>query len=523
MAATQTVPHLPQSRNSRESVTPRHGVVTLFGYGIKVRVERGHLIFEDGIGPVRRDGRIPRVGHALRRLVVIGSDGMVSLAALRWLADQDAAFVMLDRDGAVLATTGPVPSSDARLRRTQVLAHQSGAALQIARELIHQKLLAQENLAANGLQNSAAAESIARARGFLTAARTIEDIRLYESRAAHAYWGAWRKLPINFPKRDLHRVPDHWRTFGTRVSPLTGSPRLAANPANAILNYLYTVLESEARLAVAALGLDPGLGVLHVDSPSRDSLACDVMEPIRPQIDAYLLDWISRQTLRREWFFEKRDGNCRLMGSFAVRLSETAPTWGRAVAPIAEFVSRALWQAKPKLTRQNQPATRLTQLHRREARPTSSILPHTPPPRPQGFCRECGIEIGHGRTYCAPCAIELNTVGLVEAAQRGRVAAQSDQAQSRRADTQRTHARVRAAWQSSDLPSWLDRETYCREIQPRLKSITLSVLASKLGISIPYAVDVRAGRRVPHPRHWLTLARLADVKSDSQCAVLPKL
>jgi hypothetical protein len=30
----------------------------------------------------------------LRRIVVIGSDGIVSLAALRWLADQDAAFVM---------------------------------------------------------------------------------------------------------------------------------------------------------------------------------------------------------------------------------------------------------------------------------------------------------------------------------------------------------------------------------------------------------------------------------------------
>jgi len=84
------------------------------------------------------------------------------------------------------------------------------------------------------------------------------------------------------------------------VSPLTGSPRLAANPPNAILNYLYAMLESEARLAAAALGLDPGLGVLHVDVQARDSLACDLMEPARPQIDAYLVDWITRQPLRRE-------------------------------------------------------------------------------------------------------------------------------------------------------------------------------------------------------------------------------
>src|SRR3989442_3473557 len=140
MAATQTLLHLP------ESVHPRHGVVTLVGYGIQVRVDRGHLILEDGIGADRREARLPRVGHGLRRLVVIGADGMVSLAALRWLADQDAAFVMLDRDGSVLATTGPVRPSDARLRRAQALAHQSGVAVRIARELIYRKLSGQEQL-----------------------------------------------------------------------------------------------------------------------------------------------------------------------------------------------------------------------------------------------------------------------------------------------------------------------------------------------------------------------------------------
>jgi CRISPR/Cas system-associated endonuclease Cas1 len=49
-----------------------------------------------------------------------------------------------------------------------------------------------------------------------------------------------------------------------------------------MLNYLYAVLESEARLAVSALGLDPALGVMHMDTNARDSLACDVMEPVTP-------------------------------------------------------------------------------------------------------------------------------------------------------------------------------------------------------------------------------------------------
>ena len=82
-------------------------------------IGKGKLFVEDGIGADRRQARFARIGHGLKRLIVIGSDGMVSLAALRWLVDQDAAFLMLDRDGSVLATTGPVRPSDARLRRAQ--------------------------------------------------------------------------------------------------------------------------------------------------------------------------------------------------------------------------------------------------------------------------------------------------------------------------------------------------------------------------------------------------------------------
>src|ERR1035438_4758315 len=344
MTATKTVSQLLESHNSDvELLVSRTGVVTLFGYGIQVRVDRGPLLIADGIGPDRRQFRLPRVGHGLRRLVVIGSDGMVSLAALRWLADQDAAFVMLERNGSVLATTGPVRSSDAKLRRAQALAHTSGAALRITRELISQKLAGQERVARHKLLDSTTADTIAQFKVEVPTGDSITTIRLIESQAARAYWSAWSTLPINFPKNQLSRVPEHWRSFGARVSPLTGSPRHATNPPNAILNYLYSVLQSEARLAAAALGLDPGLGVLHVDTTARDSLACDLMEVVRPQVDAYLVDWITRHPLNREWFFEQRDGNCRLMAPFAARLSETAQTWGRSVAPIAEWVAHAFW------------------------------------------------------------------------------------------------------------------------------------------------------------------------------------
>jgi len=158
MAATQTVPQYSHDGNFRSIITPRHGVVTLFGYGIRVQVERGHLTLEDGIGDDRRKARFPRVGHGLRRLIVIGSDGLVSFAALRWLADQDASFVMLERDGTVLVTTAPVRSSDSRLRRAQALAFSTGAGLQLAIELIGQKLGFQEQVARERLRNAFVAE-----------------------------------------------------------------------------------------------------------------------------------------------------------------------------------------------------------------------------------------------------------------------------------------------------------------------------------------------------------------------------
>ena len=51
-----------------------------------MRTNRGHLLIEEGIGHDRRRFRLPRVEHGLKRLVVISSDGFVTLAALRWLA-----------------------------------------------------------------------------------------------------------------------------------------------------------------------------------------------------------------------------------------------------------------------------------------------------------------------------------------------------------------------------------------------------------------------------------------------------
>jgi hypothetical protein len=106
--------------------------------------------------------RLPRVNHGLKRLVLIGSDGFITLEALRWISDVGAAFVMLDRRGKVLTVTGPGAPSDSKLRRAQSLSLSNGTALKISKELISQKLAGQESLVRDMLHDSATADGIAR-------------------------------------------------------------------------------------------------------------------------------------------------------------------------------------------------------------------------------------------------------------------------------------------------------------------------------------------------------------------------
>ena len=81
-------------------------------------------------------------------------------------------------------------------------------------------------------------------------------------------------------------------------------------------------------------------------------------------------------------------------------------------------------------------------------------------------------------------------------------------ARARQAEKQRRHAATLKVRNPSDQPDWLTEQVYREKIQPLLSGVTVPVLASALGISEPYAAEIRACRYLPHPRHWLTLARL---------------
>ena len=83
------------------------GVAVVDGWGLRVGVERGHLVVRDGFGRQRRERRYARATHGLTRLVVVGQNGSVSLDALRWCDHLGIRVVFLgDESRPVLASTG---------------------------------------------------------------------------------------------------------------------------------------------------------------------------------------------------------------------------------------------------------------------------------------------------------------------------------------------------------------------------------------------------------------------------------
>ena len=96
----------------------------------------------------------------------------------------------------------------------------------------------------------------------------------------------------------------------------------------------------ETRIALIARGLDQGLALFHVDEANRQSLAADVMEPVRPHVDAFVPNLARARTFSAKDFAERRDGTSRLASSLMQELAPTMAIWAKLVAPYAEAVAR---------------------------------------------------------------------------------------------------------------------------------------------------------------------------------------
>ncbi|MHB8459734.1 MAG: CRISPR-associated endonuclease Cas1 [Candidatus Limnocylindrales bacterium] len=480
-------------------------------------VDHGRLVVRDGIGRAPRTRTYGRATHGLKRVVLIGHSGFVTLEATRWLADVGIGFVQIDGDGRILSASAGMGLDDPRLRRAQAIAWNTPTGVGCARTLLRAKVEGQARVAKQLGAGPEILEQIERCYEAFDDATTPDELMIPEAGAAVAYWEAWRDVPVRFATVDHERLPGHWRTFGQRRSPVSRASRLSANPANAVLNYLYAILEAEARLACLTMGLDPGLGVLHADLKARDSLALDVMEAVRPDVDGWTLDLLARHVFRARDFFETRQGVCRVLPPLAHELASTGPVWARSLAPVVERVARDLTGGPE--SRVERLPTPLTGSHRaagpKVVRARSSFPVSAALVRPS--CQGCGEVIeARGRQYCDPCLVvrkreQADTFVLAGRQRLANLRADGGKPARNSASTVRQvakmagHRRSRAAWRGP-LP---DPDTFAAELLPGLTSLPTRALVDATGLTRGYCSRIQRGECVPHPMHWEALRSAA--------------
>lgn len=505
----------------------RNGICVVDGYGLRVAAERKHLVISDGIGRARRVRTFTRSDRRLKRVVVIGNSGTISLDALRWLGDVGVSLVHIDKESRVLAVSAVEGTDNPGLRRVQALAAGTSTGFELAKMLICGKLEGQLKISQSLSDAAGPAQVIATALEDLYSATELDEVRVAESVAASVYWPALAIAPVHFVRSDVTKVPDHWQSIGTRSSPLSQSARSAVTPAHAIWNYCYALLVAETRTACLTMGLDPGLGFLHADKAGRDSLVADAMEPVRPAVDAFVLELLDGRYFRASDFVETRQGSCRLLAPLTHELAESARDWGLLAGAVVEAIARDLKDSSQGKVRRV--ATPITQRSRSAAarqvlaRPVakSRLSARTR----VAICRLCGDPVLRSDyQYCDACRAARKAEQLIELqsaraeASHQRIASGDDPLR-----TEDALAKQRAAMQrrNREAREWVenggieeDSAAFTAEILPGIQQISLRLLAQATGLSRSYLRDVRDGKYVPHPRHWAGFRELLSSDVD---------
>ncbi len=270
-----------------------------------------------------------------------------------------------------------------------------------------------------------------------------------------------------------------------------------------------------ARIALTAVGLDAGIGIVHADQRARDSLALDVMETARPAVDRYVLDLVATRPFRAADFAETSAGQSRIMPILARQLAATTPAWSGEVD-----LRRARRQAA-RGRRRTRPTTDPPHRRHPACSPTRrQSNPAAPCTRASGTGSGVPrVRAGDRRRQrrCAECHATSNTNRLRDHQAATNVKRQdTGEHPSARADVRaRIATAQRAHWEArprDSAPGFTGRPSeFRRLILPRLAGAHPADLARATGLSRGYCAQIRDGKRVPHSRHWAAF-QLAGLK-----------
>jgi CRISPR/Cas system-associated endonuclease Cas1 len=523
----------------------------------------------------------------LRHVIVCGREGgFVTFPALMLLRDTGTAFSQIDWNGTVVIASGPRGPDQAALRRAQVLVC-SGAQLETAvavtREILRLKLRGQAHVL-KLVGAAAAGEAIDALAIEMTPGADGARVLSLEAQAASIYWKSWENIPVRFARQNPQRLdtlgrwrpgrPENWLIFGPRASILTGRPFRATSPGNALLNFLYAILETEMTIALHGAGLDPGIGLFHADVDRRASLALDAIEAVRPYVDAWLVAYLATSVFANRDFTELADGEIRLTHPLNSHLAHSAAVWRRVCEPVAKWLAQCFENAikiefgaaseisipayaragsakpPPHVTRKMEladssfAAAALPSFFA-PARPWLATFKRTiglrdnPVP---GACIECGRALAPSksqphtvgrRKFCsASCAgiyrAEMRKVIPVHGEVAARVLASVQAGDELRKVRLARSIAARSAWERAHgiEPAGKDdtrraaeraglQQWFATEIGPRLSGLRTIDVTRALDISRVYARKIVRGEQIPHPRHFAALAKLAGVEAPA--------
>jgi CRISPR-associated protein Cas1 len=270
----------------------------------------------------RRDTRLKLEGRALaiytdqeRRgtvplnlleSVVMRSAVNIESSLLANLADAGIGIVIFGgRNASKLAIVHGRTGKDGARRVGQLrLADDPLWCLNWTRRLVRGKLRRQQRLLITALRErpdlrltlTKAREQLmqARQRASDPASASIDTLRGIEGAGAAAYFKAFCGL------------------FAPELTFTGRNRRPPRDPVNAVLSLGYTLLHAEAAHASHGAGLDPIIGYYHALDFGRESLASDLIEPLRPLADAWVWEQFRTRHLRPDHF--TREGDACLLG-----------------------------------------------------------------------------------------------------------------------------------------------------------------------------------------------------------------
>lgn len=266
---------------------------------LEARIVDGALaLYENGT----RSQTVPLA--LIDRLIIQGSRTKLESAVLLKLAEAGAATLLLSPRASrqVAIVLGP-RHNDAAVRLAQArrtMDHKFCDSW--ARLIVLSKLRRQLRflISAEGVRSDRRKALFDARRAIASAIEQAEEsgigsprLRGLEGSAARAYFGAYTSL------------------FADELGFTGRNRRPPRDPVNACLSLAYTLLHFEAVRTAHGAGLDPLLGFYHRPAFGRESLASDLIEPMRPVVDDWIWRLFATRQIRAEHFGSDK-GACLL-------------------------------------------------------------------------------------------------------------------------------------------------------------------------------------------------------------------